>query len=373
MSSTPVAIDVDRCMDQADASSSRKKLLDAKLSTVYASTRMDRPMKRRIADFTTSFAVHIHLNPHPSPSFLDPPHVTIGLDVKEQIRLSHSLPLPTTIDASPPSADAATATSTMSPSEEWQTALHQFVHPASPAMPQDAAVDDDWTAHRLRTWQDAFRHLYYTFHHKYEFFPRSALRIHRVFVGSPHHDAFYVATAQSVVCFYRATAASTTMSMRSLFTKFLPHDDATSRATTSPTNPTSVRQRLLAASTDVPLLCARFPFQHAGIVPLQVTPCGKMSGRPTPTYKLEVSGCILPRTVHDLANAVRAAAATESDASFHVVLEPWASSTRLNVCGWDMEVPSSSFQDADRLDAIKRHMHDIRYHHTTGYQVGIEK
>ncbi|RHX97797.1 hypothetical protein DYB36_008124 [Aphanomyces astaci] len=130
---------------------------------------------------------------------------------------------------------------------------------------------------------------------------------------------------------------------------------------------------LLAASTDVPLLCARFPFQHAGIVPLQVTPCGKMSGRPTPTYKLEVSGCILPRTVHDLANAVRAAAATESDASFHVVLEPWASSTRLNVCGWDMEVPSSSFQDADRLDAIKRHMHDIRYHHTTGYQVGIEK
>ncbi|RHY08084.1 hypothetical protein DYB36_013893, partial [Aphanomyces astaci] len=242
MSSTPVTVGVDRCMDQADASSSRKKLLDAKLSTVYASTRMDRPMKRRIADFPTSFAVHIHLNPHPSPSFLDPPHATIGLDVKEQIRLSHSLPLPTTIDASPPSADAATATSTMSPSEEWQTALHQFVHPASPAMPQDAAVDDDWTTHRLRTWQDAFRHLYYTFHHKYEFFPRSGLRIHRVFVGSPHHDAFYVATAQSVVCFYRATAASTAMSMRSLFTKFLPHDDATSRATTSPTNPTSVRR-----------------------------------------------------------------------------------------------------------------------------------
>ncbi|KAF0724157.1 hypothetical protein AaE_009803, partial [Aphanomyces astaci] len=163
MSSTPVTIDVDRCMDQADASSSRKKLLDAKLSTVYASTRMDRPMKRRIADFPTSFATHdrlpldwtlkskfVCLTP-----FRFPPRSTGAAAATSFHRF---------VQASP-SADAATATSTMSPSEEWQTALHQFVHPASPGMPQDAAVDDDWTAHRLRTWQDAFRHLYYTFHH----------------------------------------------------------------------------------------------------------------------------------------------------------------------------------------------------------------
>ncbi|KAF0688057.1 Aste57867_20281 [Aphanomyces stellatus] len=415
---------------EAPAGSTKESKLEDKLNSIYAKAREERPMKRRITQFPESFHTKdslpmdwtlkskmICITP-----FRFPPRLSGSAQTSSVRRFVQS----------PSNALPREEASKKSPADLWHTALHQYVHPSTSLPPQSdptaTALEDEHIMQRLRNWQDAFRSLYYAFHHE-------------------RQDAFYLATPHSVVCFYRRDGrAAVPASFRHLF-EGLPHappsnnpsddirehisvaishssstlrrdltaagvsfllpfataDDGSSPLFTHAQRPPHhvegqqvvrgldslllvkgpshvhgvydllLNQPGLLSSSDVPLLCARFPFQHASIIPLHVTSRGKTSAA---TYKLEVTGCILPPTLHALVHAMQAeAAASAAAADMTIVLEPWHGCTRLNVCGWDCDVALDDAQlhAPEELDVLKRHVHEIKWTRAYGYHVVLNK
>ncbi|OQS00642.1 P-type ATPase (P-ATPase) Superfamily [Thraustotheca clavata] len=115
-----------------------------------------------------------------------------------------------------------TSNTDITPTEEWHAALNQYVHPAT-GMPNqsDNTIDDEFITQRLRDWQDAFRRLYYLFHH------------------TRKETSFFVITAQYTVCFYRRPF-NTSEQETSLF----PWYSLSNSNTNAP--PTSIRDGIAA-------------------------------------------------------------------------------------------------------------------------------
>ncbi|EQC42659.1 hypothetical protein SDRG_00387 [Saprolegnia diclina VS20] len=357
--------------------------------------------------------------------------------------------------------NGANSDENMRPDERWYAGLHQYVHPAS-GLPNQAegGHDDDFVSQRLRDWQDAFRSLYYAFHH------------------TPTHRSFYLVTPQFVVCFYRQVPSrdTTTNSFRASYAlppapspvassspqgvrhgiaavishstssfrrelvangivfstpfsrtdghaqvqgdaallkelhalskvdaelkraTFTSPTPSSSRASQSSTNGKAMRgaDSLLlfhdpdnvhglydfllnqqpTGALDVPTIYAAMPFQHASAVPLKVTSRGSVKSAQSPTerYKIEVDGVLLPETHRRLTLAIAAAAG--SDGTVDVHHETFPASSRLNVCGFDLDVQNLAIwleTHGDEIELTKRHLQSVHYAPDTGFTCNVQK
>ncbi|KAH9153527.1 hypothetical protein AeRB84_004236 [Aphanomyces euteiches] len=406
------------------AASEKDVALEDKLKSIYAKARLDGPLKRRVLQVPVSLTTHERIpmdwtlksklvcsTPFRFPRRSNASSTTSALRYFVQSSLRNSIP-------------------STSPSDRWNAALHQYVHPATPQVVDPATtttMDDESSLLRLRSWQEAFRSAYFTFHHD-------------------RHDSLYVATPQSVVCFFRVSAerdgpasfrhlipqltvlssnsSTLPLGLRNGVAVVISHATSTFRRelnnlgvdfilpftsgavestgipdkrqdtidmksnqvirgpdslllTQGPNHVHGVFDLLLnqpgiLASTDVPLVCARFPFQNASIVPLQVIPRGKVisSNGSADAFKIEVCGCILPNTMELLITALR----DEAESTFSIVVEPWHASTRLNICGWACDVGNIDLlRHPDEIECMKRYVNAIHWDVSSGYLVGLNK